>query len=73
MTPAEELHAAAQRLRAAILPGGVGAPLATLLERQAKRAAEIEQYLGGEFQDSDLGQDTRDALAVAREILGSQP
>lgn len=70
MTPAEELHAAAERLRAAILPGGVGAPLATLLERKAQQAAEIEQYLGSDFQDGALDQDIHDALAVAREILG---
>lgn len=73
MTPADELHAAAKRLRAAILPGGVGAPLATLLERKAKQASEIEQYLGDSFQDGALDQDIHDALAVAREILGSQP
>jgi len=52
---------------------GVGAALATLLERQAKQAAEIEQYLGDQFQDGALDQDVHDALAVARQILGTQP
>ncbi|WP_030304177.1 hypothetical protein [Streptomyces katrae] len=49
---------------------GVGAALATLLERQAKQAAEIEQYLGDQFQEGALDQDMHDALAVARAING---
>lgn len=52
---------------------GVGAALAELLERQAKQAAEVEQYLGDQFQDGALDQDIHDALAVARALLGTQP
>ncbi|MFG2976264.1 hypothetical protein ACGFYY_25190 [Streptomyces sp. NPDC048331] len=70
MTPAETLMAAATLLRRAITPDGVGAPLATLLEHKALQANEIEQHLGDQFQDGALDQDTHDALAVAREILG---
>jgi hypothetical protein len=45
---------------------GVGVALAELLDRQGRVAAEVQQFLGDEFQDGALDQDVHDALAVAR-------
>lgn len=59
-------------LSAAMHPG-VGAALAPLLERQARIAAETQDFLGDEFQDGALDQNVHDALAVARQILGTAP
>lgn len=50
---------------------GVGAAVATWLDRKAHIAAEVEQFLGDEFQDGALDHDVHDALAVARQILGT--
>lgn len=48
---------------------GVGLSIADWLERQGRVAAEVEQYLGEEFQDGALDQNIHDALAIASQIL----
>lgn len=55
----------------ALMGPDVGHALADLLERQAHVAAEMQDFLGNEFQDGALDQNVHNALAVARAINGS--
>jgi len=57
----------------ALMHPGVGHALADLLDRQGRIAREVQDHLGAEFQDGALDQNVHDALAVARDINGSQP
>jgi len=77
-SPAEQLRTAAQALRdyTEDLPGylqGMTKPVAKLLDRQARVAQELQDYLGEEFQPGALDQNVHDALAVARAITGGTP
>jgi hypothetical protein len=57
----------------ALMGPDVGHALAKLLDRQGRIAREVQDHLGDEFQDGALDQNVHDALAVARDINGSQP
>lgn len=70
-TPAAELRQAAKKLRTELPHNGEAQAVATLLERQGNIAAEMQDFLGEEFQDGALDQNVHDALAVARQILGT--
>ncbi|MFD3814971.1 hypothetical protein ACFWRZ_07885 [Streptomyces rubiginosohelvolus] len=67
--PADQLHAAAERARETGDP--LHTALAELLDRQGNIAAEMQDFLGEEFQDGALDQNVYDALAVARQLLGT--
>jgi len=85
LTPADEIRAAADMLRNALYPGAFSAdrtvaalvrahePMAAWLERHAGIAAELQDYLGEEFQEGALDHDTLDALAVARAMNEETP
>lgn len=85
LTPADELHAAADILRTALYPGAFTAdrsvaalvrahdPMTAWLDRHAGITAELQEQLGDGFTEDALGHDTLDALAVARAMNEETP